>query len=103
MLCELRQPTLSMAPTTTNHAVWSCFMSTYFNEAHALPSGRRALLARGPQYNSWQMLLRRWRRWNELSRQRCALRDLADDKHLLDDLGLTREEALDEANRRFWD
>ena len=78
-------------------------MSMYFNEAHALPSDRRALPARTPQYNSWQMLLRRWRRWTERSRQRCALRDLADDKHLLDDLGLTREEALDEANRPFWE
>jgi uncharacterized protein YjiS (DUF1127 family) len=92
-----------MASATTNHVVWSCFMSTYFNEAHALLSGRRALLARGPQYNSWQMVLRRWRRWTERSRQRRALRDLAYNAHLLDDLGLTREDALGEANRPFWE
>jgi uncharacterized protein YjiS (DUF1127 family) len=103
MLCELRQPALSMAPATRNHAVWSYFMSTGFNEAHALASGRRGLLARGPQSNSWQMLLRRWRCWTQRSRQRAALRDLADNKHLLDDLGLTSEEALDEANRPFWE
>jgi uncharacterized protein YjiS (DUF1127 family) len=78
-------------------------MSTYFNEAHTLLSGRRALLTRCPQYNSWLMLLRRWRRWAERSRQRRALRDLAYNKHLLDDLGLTREDALGEANRPFWE
>ena len=78
-------------------------MSTYFNAAHMPLSHRRGLLARGPQYNSWQMLLRRWRRWSQRSRQRSALRDLADNKHLLDDLGLTREEALNEANRPFWE
>jgi uncharacterized protein YjiS (DUF1127 family) len=38
----------------------------------------------------------------ERRRQREALRKLADDKHLLDDLGLTREQALDEAAKRFW-
>jgi len=31
-----------------------------------------------------------------------ALRDLAEDKHLLDDLGLTREQVLDEAAKPFW-
>jgi uncharacterized protein YjiS (DUF1127 family) len=103
MLCEPRQPAISIAAATTNHVAWSCFMSTHFNGAHALLSGGRALLASGPQYNSWQMLLRRWRRWPERSRQRRALRDLADNKHLLDDLGLTREDALGEANRPFWE
>jgi uncharacterized protein YjiS (DUF1127 family) len=36
------------------------------------------------------------------ARQREALRELADDKHLLDDIGLTREQALDEATKPFW-
>src|SRR5436190_104897 len=40
--------------------------------------------------------------WLERKRQRDALADLADDKHLLDDIGLTREEALYESGRRFW-
>ena len=33
---------------------------------------------------------------------RRALRDLVDDPHLLDDLGLTREQVLDEADKPFW-
>jgi len=35
-------------------------------------------------------------------KQRAALADLAEDKHLLDDIGLSRREALDEADRSFW-
>lgn len=35
-------------------------------------------------------------------RHRQALRDLADDKHLLADIGLTREQALAEAEKPFW-
>jgi len=45
---------------------------------------------------------RRWRNWSERHRQREALRELADDKHLLDDIGLTREQALYEAAKPFW-
>jgi uncharacterized protein YjiS (DUF1127 family) len=47
----------------------------------------------------------RWRGWSSWAarrRQRRTLRDLADDKHLLDDLGLTREQAMDEAAKPFW-
>jgi uncharacterized protein YjiS (DUF1127 family) len=42
--------------------------------------------------------------WNWLDRpfQRIALRDIADNPHLLSDLGLTREEALREAAKPFW-
>ena len=42
--------------------------------------------------------------WNLLDRpfQRMALREIADDPHLLHDLGLTRDEALREAARPFW-
>jgi uncharacterized protein YjiS (DUF1127 family) len=55
---------------------------------------------------SWGLTLRerrqelRWR-WM-LHQQRAALRDLADDPHRLKDLGITREQALDEANKPFW-
>ncbi|MGX9431530.1 MULTISPECIES: DUF1127 domain-containing protein [Bradyrhizobium] len=42
------------------------------------------------------------RAWAARRRLRLALRDLADDKHLLADIGLTREEALDEAAKPFW-
>jgi uncharacterized protein YjiS (DUF1127 family) len=44
----------------------------------------------------------KWRVWDERSRQRAALRDIADDPHLLADLGLTREEALEQASQPFW-
>jgi uncharacterized protein YjiS (DUF1127 family) len=77
-------------------------MSTYFSDTTLLLSSWRSRVDCRPQSNSWN-LLRRWRRWNERSRQRAALRNLAEDKHLLDDLGLTRQEALDEADRPFWD
>jgi hypothetical protein len=42
--------------------------------------------------------------WSVLDRpfQRMALREIADDPHLLRDLGLTREEALREAAKPFW-
>jgi uncharacterized protein YjiS (DUF1127 family) len=78
-------------------------MSMSFNTTNSLLVGPRRLLVRRPQYNSWRAPLSRWRRWTERNRQRAALRDLADDKHLLDDLGLTKQEALDEADRPFWE
>jgi uncharacterized protein YjiS (DUF1127 family) len=78
-------------------------MSTYFSDTNLLLLSRRSLLGCRPQSSSWGLFVRRWQRWNERSRQRAALRNLADDKHLLDDLGLTRLEALDQADRPFWD
>jgi uncharacterized protein YjiS (DUF1127 family) len=46
-------------------------------------------------------LLNKWLRWSERSRQRADLRDL--NEHLLKDIGITRQQALDEANRPFWE
>jgi len=46
----------------------------------------------------WHALRRQWVR----RRQREALRQLADDPYLLRDLGLTRQQALDEADKPFW-
>ncbi|NOJ38062.1 DUF1127 domain-containing protein [Bradyrhizobium australiense] len=46
-----------------------------------------------------------WRRWSGSAarrRLRGALRELAEDKHLLADIGLTREQALEEAAKPFW-
>ena len=40
--------------------------------------------------------------WIVRSGERGALRKLADDKRLLNDIGLTREEVLDEAGKLFW-
>jgi uncharacterized protein YjiS (DUF1127 family) len=81
-------------------------MSTPFSSANSLRLNRRRPLF--PRYQSsswrgWAAPWNEWSRWIERSRQRAALRDLADDKHLLRDLGLTRQEALDEANRPFWE
>ncbi|MFL6818164.1 MAG: DUF1127 domain-containing protein [Bradyrhizobium sp.] len=42
------------------------------------------------------------RRWLERQDERIALREIADDAHLLNDLGLTRDEALREAAKPFW-
>jgi len=43
-----------------------------------------------------------WWSWLDRPFQRIALRDIADNPHLLRDLGLTREEALGEAAKPFW-
>jgi uncharacterized protein YjiS (DUF1127 family) len=55
----------------------------------------------GPAASSrWGGWLGLWARQRQ--RQRAVLRDLADDPHRLLDLGLTRQQALDEANKPFW-
>jgi uncharacterized protein YjiS (DUF1127 family) len=40
--------------------------------------------------------------WSARSRQRKALRDVARQGHLLNDIGLTRAQALREATKPFW-
>jgi uncharacterized protein YjiS (DUF1127 family) len=56
---------------------------------------------------SWRhAALQEWRRWRlrwVRHRQRTVLRELADDPHLLEDIGVTREAALREAERQVWD
>jgi uncharacterized protein YjiS (DUF1127 family) len=57
------------------------------------------------QENWGALLTDEWRRWRlRLARhsQRKALRDLADDPHLLNDIGVSREQALEEAGKPFW-
>jgi uncharacterized protein YjiS (DUF1127 family) len=50
---------------------------------------------------SWLLQLQTW---IERSRQRIALRDLAEtDAHLLRDIGKTKAEALREAAKPFWE
>lgn len=44
----------------------------------------------------------RWWNWLDRPFQRIALRKIADDPHLLNDLGLNRNEALREAAKPFW-
>ena len=43
-----------------------------------------------------------WWHWIDRPLQRLALREIADDPHLLRDLGITREQALREAAKPFW-
>ncbi|MGY8631901.1 DUF1127 domain-containing protein [Bradyrhizobium sp. 14AA] len=45
---------------------------------------------------------RGWWIWLDRQYERKDLRDIADDPHLLNDLGLTREEAIREAAKPFW-
>jgi len=79
-------------------------MSTYFSDASVPGRRRRPAPVRTHQTNSWLggAALNTLLRWSERSRRRAAFRDLADDPHLLNDIGLTRGEALHEANRPFW-
>ena len=61
--------------------------------------------ARLPQFNWASILSIGWRtvrRQFARRRQREAWRAIADDPHLLRDLGFTREQALGEASKPFW-
>jgi len=51
-------------------------------------------IARGP---AWIFAI-----WCARSAERRALRDLAQEPHLLNDIGLSREQALREASKVFW-
>lgn len=58
------------------------------------------------QKNWGATLTQRWRRWRfQWARhsQRKVLRDLADNPHLLADIGATREEALEEAGKSVFE
>ena len=58
------------------------------------------------QQNWGAALAERWRRWClrwARHSQRQALRDLADDPHLLADIGVTREQALQEAGKLLFE
>jgi uncharacterized protein YjiS (DUF1127 family) len=81
-------------------------MSTSFTDRLSFPTiPAHDPPARLHQPNSGSIPAVRWRGWSGWAarlRLRKALRDLADDRHLLDDLGLTREQALEEADKPFW-
>ena len=58
------------------------------------------------QENWGAALGERWRRWCfrwARHSQRQSLRDLADNPHLLADIGVTREEALQQARKFFFE
>ena len=81
-------------------------MSILLTDAFSIPPPQAADPAMPlHQSNSGQSFTRHWPAWwNWLDRpfQRIALRDIADNPHLLRDIGLTREEALREAAKPFW-
>jgi uncharacterized protein YjiS (DUF1127 family) len=77
-------------------------MSTLFANDHSLSRFGPRTADHDHQSNSWLGLLDRWLARSEVMHQRAALREIADDPHMLRDLGLTREEALEHANRPFW-
>jgi uncharacterized protein YjiS (DUF1127 family) len=58
------------------------------------------------QISSWRLIVAvpsgLLRLWAARRRQRRALRDLAEQRHLLADIGLTRAQALREAAKPFW-
>ncbi len=55
-----------------------------------------------PQSGSGTRQPRGWSSWLDRRRQRIALGEIADEPHLLRDLGLSREQALREAAKPFW-
>jgi uncharacterized protein YjiS (DUF1127 family) len=71
------------------------------NVVRLIPRSPR--ITRHYQSSSWiKQTLRHLLLWGERTRQRDALRALAENKHLLNDIGLTSREALDEADKPFW-
>ena len=77
-------------------------MSTLFVNDERLPRPWRSTTSDDHQTNSWLALLDRLLSCSERMHQRAGLRAIADDPHLLADLGLTREEALEQADAPFW-
>jgi len=80
-------------------------MSTFITDPYsfpAIPTGAPPRIHQSNYGPATASLWRRWSDWAERNRQRVALRELADDKHFLCDLGLTREQALAEAAKPFW-
>ena len=81
-------------------------MSTTFSDALPLSIASPARPADGlPQINSWRATMTPWRvtrLWAARTSQRKALGDLAEQGHLLADIGLTRAQALHEAGKPFW-
>ena len=77
-------------------------MSTLFANGHFPLRVRRSATPADHQRNSWLATLDRWLAVGERMHQRADLREIANNPHLLADLGLTREEALEQADKPFW-
>jgi len=81
-------------------------MSTTFSDTLPFSIASPARPADGPpQIRSWPATMTPWRvgrLWATRRGQRKALRDLAEQGHLLADIGRTRAQALHEAGKPFW-
>ncbi|MET4169456.1 uncharacterized protein YjiS (DUF1127 family) [Bradyrhizobium sp. LA6.1] len=77
-------------------------MSMSFADRGFLARVRGSTTVVGHKQNSWLTMIDRWLAGSERAHQRADLRAIADDPHLLADLGLTREQALEQANKPFW-
>ena len=81
-------------------------MSILFTDISSIPPARAAdpatPLHQSSSGTSPEGRLPGWWRWLDRGYQRTALREIADDPHLLRDLGLSREAALREASKPFW-
>jgi uncharacterized protein YjiS (DUF1127 family) len=81
-------------------------MSILLTDTLSIPQGQAAdpatPLHQSSSGGSPAMRRPAWWSWLDRPLQRIALREIADDPHLLGDLGLTREEALREAAKPFW-
>jgi uncharacterized protein YjiS (DUF1127 family) len=93
-----------------NDAIRSRLMSTYFSDTNwSTERCHRSPPASQHQSSSWQRLCNTLLRWAERRRPRASYRELADNPHLLKDLGLSRHdlglscrETLGETDKPFW-
>lgn len=60
--------------------------------------GRRTHVSRRSTDSFWRPVLV----WSERRHQRLSLQAIVEVKHLLDDIGITRAQALHEAAKPFW-
>src|SRR5438309_11158584 len=79
-------------------------MSILLTDTLSIPPGPAADPATRLHQSSSGRCVRRpaWWSWLDRPLQRIALREIADDPHLLSDLGLTRDAALREAAKPVW-
>jgi uncharacterized protein YjiS (DUF1127 family) len=87
-------------------AIWSLSMSILLTDIFSIPPVQAANPSTSLHQSSSgrQRAVGRpgWWSWLDRPFQRIALRDIADNPHLLRDIGMTREEALREAAKPFW-
>src|ERR1051325_8463033 len=114
MLCAIVVQDIIERPDIAINAIWSTSMSTMSRTVPAFrPPSLRRPQAVGQQSRSWPNIWTNIRGniaalwhllmlWTDRCAQRRALRDLADDKPLLDALGLTRTQVMREAAKPFW-